>query len=133
MAIDDSGSATAELVLITPVLIMLVLLLVFAAQGSHQSSVVKRAADSAARAASLVPEHRMVSTARAAAKSDLEGSTLRCEPLGVDTQLVSVGRTKLVSVTVKCGLQNQDFVLLGNMAREFRATSTEVIDVYRAG
>ena len=133
MGNDETGSATAELVLITPVLVILLLLLIFAAQGSHQASVVKHAADSAARAASLVPEHRMASAARSAVESDLDGSTLRCSSLTVDTRLVSAGRTNVVSVTVKCRLSNNDFVLLGNQERVFSSTSSEVIDVYRAG
>lgn len=129
---DQHGSSTVELVLVAPLLIALLLFVVFAAQGSHQAAAVKHAADSGARSASMVRYSQMSVVATRAVQADLAGSKLRCGELDVRTSFENLGRTRVVTVKVTCGVAGRDFLGLGIRARDVSAISKEVIDVYRA-
>ncbi len=132
MASDDSGSSTVELVLITPVLVGLLLFLIFAAQGSHLASSVKHAADSGARAASMVSLSRAPAEARQVALRDLAAAEPDCSQIDVHSRIEILGRTRTIRVKVSCEVSNHDYLGLSIMQRTVVAESTEVFDVYRA-
>lgn len=131
MASDDSGSSTVELVLITPVLVGLLLFLIFAAQGSHLASNVKHAADSGARAGSMVSLSRAPAEARRVALRDLAAAP-DCSHIDVQSQIETLGRTRTIRVKVRCEVSSRDYLGLFIKQRTVVAESTEVFDVYRA-
>ena len=120
-----------EMVLITPLLVIFVLLIVFGGRSVESSNDVKHAADQGARAASMVASSRMDEVARAAVEADLRARRVSCPfpSVGVGTSLG--GRT--VTVTVSCRASGEGLDLLDVSTRVVRASSTEVIDRYRAG
>ena len=132
MASDDSGSSTVELVLITPVFVGLLLFLIFVAQGSHLASSVKHAADSGARAASMVSLSRAPAEARQVALRDLAAAEPDCSQIDVHSRIETLGRTRTIRVKVSCEVSNRDYLGLSIMQRTVVAESTEVFDVYRA-
>ncbi|MGA1698850.1 MAG: TadE family protein, partial [Ilumatobacteraceae bacterium] len=62
--VRDKGSASVEMVLITPLLVIFVLFVIFGGRSVESSSDVKHAADQGARAASMVATSRMPNAAR---------------------------------------------------------------------
>jgi Flp pilus assembly protein TadG len=132
VASDDSGSSTVELVLITPVLVGLLLFLIFAAQGSHLASNVKHAADSGARAGSMVSLSRAPAEARWVALRDLAAAAPDCSHIDVQSQIETLGRTRTIRVKVRCEVSSRDYLGLSITQRTVVAESTEVFDVYRA-
>ncbi len=127
----DSGSASVELVLITPLLVIFLLLVIFGGRSVESSNDVKHAADQGARAASMVASSRMAETARRAVADDLEARRVSCPFPSVDVRTSLEGRT--VTVTVSCRADDSGLDLLDVSARTVSASSTEVIDRYRAG
>lgn len=129
--IRDVGSASVELVLITPVMVIFLLLVVFGGRSVESSNDVKHAADQGARAASMVASSRMAEVARRAVTDDLEARRVSCPAPVVDVRTSLEGRT--VTVTVTCRADDRGLDLLDVPIRSVSATSTEVIDRYRAG
>lgn len=129
----DHGSAAVELVLLTPVLVVLVLFVVAAGRGGVASAHIRHAADQGARAASMTSGPAMESTARAAALSDLRSTDVACAQTSVAVAIGSSGSLRTVTVTVSCTLDRSGLSLLGLDGRTIDATSVEVIDRYRGG
>lgn len=127
----DSGSASMEMVLITPLLVIFVLLVVFGGRSVESTNDVKHAADQGARAASMVATARMPDVARRAVQADLAARRVSCPSPSVDVRTSLEGRT--VTVTVSCRADGQGLGLLDVSTRSVSATSTEVVDRYRAG
>lgn len=129
----DSGSVATELVLLTPLLVIMLMFVVHAGragQGIHQ---LKHAADQGARAASLVARPRMSSAAQQAVNEDLSTSGLSCVSPKVATNYAQSSMSSSVTVTVSCQTSNEGLSLLGAHTVSMAASSTEVIDRYRAG
>jgi len=101
-----------------------------AGQGMNQ---LKHAADQGARAASLVSQPRMSSVAQQAVVDDLSTSGLSCMSPRVGTRFVQSSMSSSVTVTVSCQTSNEGLSLLGAHTVSMAASSTEVIDRYRAG
>ena len=99
----DRGSATVELVLLAPVLVVLALFVVYAGRGAEALTQVRHSADQGARAASLVRVSRMETVGSAAVLAEVE-----------------------------CVVNKTGLGLIGLSERVVTAQSIEVIDRWRA-
>jgi len=129
---DDMGSATVELVLLTPVLMALALFVLLAGRSGEALRQVQHAADQGARAASQASATKRDDVAHAAADSDLRAVGRSCEDKSIDIEQTRIGRLDAVKVTVSCRIDHVGLQLLGLSGRYVSAESIEVIDVYRA-
>lgn len=128
----DRGSIATEVVLLTPVLVSLFLLVVWLGRAGEVVVAVRHAADQGARAASLVRSDAMDATARDAVLRDLATNAVSCRSPLVDVDRTSVGELQAVRVSVTCTVSQRGISLLGVGVRTVRASSTEVVDRYRA-
>lgn len=131
---DEAGSATAELVILTPVLILLLLFVVALGRLAGARGQVDGAAAQAARAASLARDPA-AATASAAqtAQAALGAEHITCTHLGVavDTTQFSPGGN--VAVTVSCSVDLGDLTGLHLPATEtLQDRFVEPIDRYRS-
>ena len=126
-----SGSVTVEMVLLTPVLMVLILFGVYSGRASESSIQVRHAADQAARGASKVSSARIESTASQVAERVLVGESTSCIDFSVRTSLVVQGGNNAVRVEVSCTINSQGLSLLGVTQRRVTASSTEVLDRWR--
>ena len=129
----DRGSVVTEMVLLTPLLIIMLMFVVHAGRAGQGLNQLKHAADQGARAASLVSQPRMNSVAQQAVVDDLSTSGLSCMSPRVGTHFVQSLMSSSVTVTVSCQTSNEGLSLLGAHTVSMAASSTEVIDRYRAG
>ena len=129
---DDTGSATVELVLLTPVLMTLALFVLLAGRSGEALRQVQHAADQGARAGSQASATRRDDVAHAAADSDLRAVGRACRDKSIDVQQTRIGGLDAVKVTVSCRIEHAGLHLLGLSSRIVSAESIEVIDVYRA-
>ena len=129
----DRGSVVTEMVFLTPLLIIMLMFVVHAGRAGQGINQLKHAADQGARAASLVSEARMSSVAQQAVEDDLSTSGLSCMSPRVNTNHVQSSMSSSVTVTVSCQTSNDGLSLLGAHTVSMAASSTEVIDRYRAG
>jgi len=109
------------------------LFVVFVGRAGGAVEQVRHAADEGARAASLVSRPAMVAAASSAANADLAGNGANCSSSSVAVDVVDGGEVDSVTVTVTCVINGAGTELLGASARSVTASSTEVIDRYRAG
>lgn len=128
----DRGSATVELVLITPLLMVLGLFVVAAGRSGEALRQVQHAADNGARAASQASAHGRESAGLTAALADLRAVGRSCADQSIRVVNVKVGRLDAVKVSVSCRVDHAGLQLLGLSSRRVTAESTESIDVYRA-
>lgn len=130
----ERGSATTELVLLTPVLIIVLLFVVALGRiGSSRAEVDAAARDAARDAANARSVAEAVTNSDTAARGDLENAGVTCGSLSVvlDTSNFRAGGT--VTATVSCTVALQDLVGLGlPSSRTITGRYTEPIDVYRA-
>lgn len=127
----DRGSVSVEMVLLTPVLVLFTVFAVFGGRSTETMTDVRHAADQGARAASMVSRAHMQSVARMTVLADLSERRITCSSPRIETSLDSSRRT--VTVSVACRPDDSDLGLLSVATSELRASSTEVIDVYRGG
>lgn len=129
----ERGSATLELVLVTPVLLVMLLFVVFLGRLGEARNDVDRAARDAARAASIARSAEEADTAgRDAARSTLESGGVSCRQLDVvvDTAQFSAGGD--VSATVTCTVDLADVAALTVPgAKTLSSSFTEPVDAYR--
>jgi len=129
------GSVTTELVLLTPILLVLLGFVVFAGRLGGVQQRVLSAADEGARAASLRgnPEAGR-SAAIVAVEANLGDAGLECVDLTVEVGTDDFRRGGHVTVTVRCALGLDDVVFAGLPgSRQYQASVTEVIDLWRGG
>lgn len=129
--ISQRGSVTVELVLLTPLLMILVLFGIYAGRASESLIQVRNAADQAARAASKGSRSQMQSTAMQIAERALNISGTSCSKTNIETTIISQGQDLAVLVKVSCEIKSQDLSLLGTRPRVVSASSVEVIDRWR--
>ena len=129
---SDRGSVAMEMVLLTPLLIIILMFVIHAGRAGQGVNLLKHAADQGARAASLVAEPRMISVAQQAVIQDLLTSGLSCVSPLVATNYEQSSLSASVTVTVSCQTSNEGLSLLGAHTVSMSASSTEVIDRYRA-
>ncbi len=122
---SDRGSTTAELVIIAPILLMMLLFIVYVGRLTQANSEVAQAADHAARAAALASRSNMAPRAHAAAASSLADS--KC----LNRQISVVKGGLEVTVTVTCTIVRSDLAPLAPGQQTVSATSTEIIDFKR--
>lgn len=124
----DRGSAAVEMVLLTPLLVVLLLFVVYAGRAGQATEQVRHAADQGARAASMVSRPAWVAAARQAVETDLAQNGSPCSTTGVTVTSFS----NYVTVSVTCRVERSGLGLLGLSSRVVVASSTEIIDVHRA-
>ncbi len=132
MSANDSGSASVEMVLLAPVLVLLMLFVVFLGRAGGASDQIRHAADEASRAASLVARPRMHAVAQAVAAADLSNNGFNCQSTSVAVVVSEVATVSSITVTVSCRVNQEGTALVGSNARVLVASSTEIIDRYRA-
>lgn len=129
----DRGSAAVEMVLLTPVLVVLLLFVVHVGRSGEGLSELRHAADQGARAASLVSRSRMNAAAELAVRRDLELSGSSCERPSVTVRYQVSTLSSSVRVDVRCWVSNVGLAMIGARPTQLSASSTEVIDRYRGG
>ncbi len=129
--ISQRGSVTVELVLLTPLLMILVLFGIYAGRASESLIQVRNAADQAARAASKGSRSQIQSTAMQIAERALNISGTSCSKTNIETTVISQGQDLAVLVKVSCEIKSQDLSLLGTRPRVVSASSVEVMDRWR--
>ena len=132
--VRERGSAATELVLLTPVLIIVLLFVVALGRvGSSRAEVDAAARDAARDAANARSVAGAITNGDTAARGDLAESGVTCRSLSValDTRNFRAGGT--VTATISCTVALQDLIGLGlPSSRTITARYTEPIDVYRA-
>ncbi len=124
------GSMTVEVLLLTPVLMMLVMLIVYAGRYTEASIRVHRAADVGARVASISNDSRMLWKGELAARTDIRLSKSSCQQIDVNVRKSKIGKLVTVTTTVSCVVPVMGLGMLSLPTRRVEATSTEVIDYY---
>lgn len=129
----ERGSASVELVLLTPVLIVVLLFVVGLARIANARQEVEAVAADGARAASL--ERNTAHSARAA-RSLVEGELgdrgMSCVGLKVDVDISDYRPGGSVRVTVSCTAALGDVALSGLPgSKQFRATAVVPIETHR--
>lgn len=129
------GSVTTELVLLTPVLLLLLGFVVLAGRVGGVQQQVLAAADEGARAASVRADPdsgRAAATARV--EDNLADAGVACGELSVAVDTAAFRRGGRVGVTVRCAIGLGDVAFTGLPGkRSYEATAVEVIDAYRGG
>jgi Flp pilus assembly protein TadG len=127
----ERGSATVELVLLTPVLMTLMLFVVIAGRSGESQIEVRHAADQAARAASMVHPRSMQVVAERVAREDLSKNGVGCTNSTVEVTISESEFSRSVTVSLDCVVNRDGLDLLGLGERHVDADSTEVIDRWR--
>jgi Flp pilus assembly protein TadG len=129
----DRGSAAVELVLVTPLLLMMLMLIVAAGRLVLARSQVSDAAAQAARAASLAADAGAAGPAAAAAAlAALSSDTITCGRLAVTADTADFTPGGQVSVTVSCTVALGGLALLRLPGSEtLTATVAAPIDEFR--
>lgn len=128
----EAGSATAELVILTPLLVIFLLFMVALGRLGLSRAEVNAASADGARAASLAPSAGdAAGRAEAAARSTLASRGVTCASLSVTTDTGLFGPGGRVAVTVRCGVQLGDLSPLVGGSRMVTSRFVEVTDRYR--
>ncbi len=131
---SEDGSAIAELVIVAPILLIVVVLMVALGRVDSAQGDVESAARAGVQAAVVAPDASDAQTqASTAARSSLSGAGLTCTApqISVDTSNFVAGGW--VSVSVTCVTSLADVSVPGAPgAKTLSATSSAHIDPYRA-
>ena len=132
---DESGSVATELVLLTPLLILMLLFVVALGRTVSARLDVDGAAAQAARAASIARDPATATAmAQQTATAALGSDGVTCGGLTVTTDTADFAPGGQVQVTVTCHVDLADLVGLRLPASQaVSSTATSVIDTYRAG
>lgn len=128
---SDRGSASIEMVLLAPVLMVMVLFVVYAGRSTQALVTIRQAADRGARAASMVHPSRMDVVGTQAVLDDLQRNGMQCARSMVNVAVDGETTIRSVLVEVECTISQQGLALLGIRDRTLYAKSIEVIDVWR--
>jgi Flp pilus assembly protein TadG len=130
----EAGSVATELVLLTPLLLLMLLFVVALGRTVSARLEVDGAAAQAARAASIARDPTTASAmAQQAATTALGSDGVTCGNLTVSTDTADFAPGGQVQVTVTCHVDLADLVGLRLPASQsISSTATSVIDVYRA-
>lgn len=124
------GSMTVEALILTPVLMMMAMLIVYAGRYTEASIRVHRAADVGARVASISNNSLMLWKGELSARTDIRLSKSGCREVAVNLHKSQIGKLMTVTATVSCVVPKMSLGLLSLAPRRVQATSTEVIDFY---
>ena len=134
---DERGSASLELVIWGPVLLLLLAVVVFAGRVAQAGLTVDAAAGEAARAATAADNRaQAISRARDAARTSFESAGLKCSTVdvSVDTSQWArpSGQAAIASATVSCQIELGDLVGLSVPGtKTVSSTATSALDTYR--
>ena len=133
MSVREDGSAAVELVLATPVVVLILLFVVFGGRLTVATADVNSAARASARAASLARDPATaVTVAEAAASAELEREGVPCSQVDVATDVARFVPGGTVAVEVRCEMPLRDLGMLGLPAsRTVEARQVAVVDRYR--
>jgi Flp pilus assembly protein TadG len=132
---DDRGSVAAEVTLVAPFLVML---LVFVAVVIHRGVDARMrlndAAHQAARAASIERTSvRAATAAQSTAATALASAGVACQSLSVATATAGLISGGTVTVTISCTVDFGDALILGVPGQKtLSATASEPVDTYRS-
>ncbi|MDX8053787.1 TadE/TadG family type IV pilus assembly protein [Lentzea sp. BCCO 10_0798] len=132
---EDRGSASSEIVLVTPLLVMLlVFVAVVVHRGVDARLRINDVAHQAARAASLErTTARAADQARSTATAALASAGVTCRAVAVDIATAGLRPGGSVTVTVSCDVDLGDALMLGAGQKRLSATAIEPVDTYRSG
>ncbi|MFD8716901.1 TadE family protein [Streptomyces sp. NPDC059629] len=130
---DARGSATLELVLTIPILILMLWFLVYCGRLSDTRLTIEDAAHQAARAATLDRNGQAAAVdARSTAASALSQAGVTCQSLSVATSgTLHAGSTVTVSVSCTVGLHDLALLHVPGTTT-LTAESVSPVDVYRS-
>jgi Flp pilus assembly protein TadG len=131
---DESGSVTAELVILTPLLILFLLFVVALGRVASARLDVDGAAAQAARAASIARDPTTATTvAQQTASAALGGDHVTCADLTVNTDITDFAPGGWVAVTVTCTVNMDDLTGLSlPAAHAITSRFVEDVDTYRS-
>jgi Flp pilus assembly protein TadG len=131
----EEGSVALELVLLTPLVLVLVLFVTFCGRVTRAEAIVRDAAAAGARAASLRQRAAAAQAdAHAAVLTSLSGHVGTCPTPAVLVDTAALRPGGRVAVEVRCATPLHDLGLLGVPgSRTVVARSVEVIDAWRGG
>lgn len=131
---SERGSAAAEMVLLTPVLLVMLMFVVFGGRLFDTRLDVTAAARDAAREASRHPSTAAL-VAQSAAERSLRDRHVSCATLHVITATEPYSTTgELIRVRVSCVVRLDDLILLGaGRSKSVTAEASETLDRYRSG
>ena len=134
---SDEGSATLEMVIMAPVLILFLAAVILGGRVALANQTVESAAAEAARAASIARTPGVArSSARDVAQDHLNSGGVNCAStnVGVDTSEFArrPGRSAQVTAVVSCRVRLGDLGVPGVPgSRTLTASVTSVLDTYR--
>ena len=131
---DERGSVTAELVILAPLLVLMLLFVVALGRLAGARIDVDGAAAQAARAASIARDPgSATAAAEQTAASALAGQGVTCGDLSVSVGTSNFVPGGSVSVTVACSVSLADLVGLRLPSTEtLSGTAVEPVDLYRS-
>lgn len=133
---SDTGSAAIEVVLVTPLIMMLVGLAVYAGRtATTQQDIISASRDAARAAAARQYPGPAATDGRTAAETTLRSRGVSCRGLIIEVDTTRLVPGGSVTATVRCNVELSDVTgLLGLPgSTELAATSTAVVDRYRGG
>ncbi len=130
---DESGAVATELVLLTPLLILLLLFVVALGRLAGARLEVDGAAAQAARAASIARDPAIATAmATQTAAAALGSDHVTCAHLTVATDIAAFAPGGQVTVTVTCTVDLADLTGLRlPPAESISSSATSVVDTYR--
>ncbi|MET8763053.1 TadE/TadG family type IV pilus assembly protein [Lentzea sp. NPDC004782] len=130
---DQRGSTAAELTLLTPLLVLLLLFVVFCGRLADTKLRINDAAHQAARAATVArTPSQATNNAQATASAALASAGITCQALSVSTDTQGLEPGSTLTVTVSCCIGLQDLTLLGVPgSRTFESSFSSPVDVWR--
>ena len=134
----ERGSATLELAILTPALLLLLALVVLVGRVQVAASAVEHAAFAAARDASLARTPLAAQTAATAASGrELAAQNIRCAATSVVISTAGfaapVGQPATVTATLTCTVTMGDLAMPGIPgARTLTGTATSSLDTWRS-
>ncbi len=129
----DAGFGSLELVILTPVLLLMLLLVVGFGRLTHGRELVQQAASAAARAATLDSNPiKAGSDATKAAHEVLDQAGVSCHKFIVTPDTTDFGPGGQVSVTVKCTTSLSNLGLVGFPgSKTLTASATSPLEQFR--
>lgn len=130
---DERGSAAAELTLLTPLLILLLLFVVLCGRLADTKLRINDVAHQAARAATLArTPSQATANAQSTASAALASAGITCQSLTVSTDTQGLKPGSTVTVTVSCTVGLGDLAMLGVPgSRTFESSFSSPVDVWR--
>ncbi|MBN1174645.1 MAG: pilus assembly protein [Micromonosporaceae bacterium] len=131
----DAGSSTAEMALITPLLVMVLLLVVLCGRLVAAQIDVDAAASSGARSGSIArTEAAARAEAERTARDTLAARGITCRDATVTIDTGGLRPASAVTVTISCVVRLADLLLLGVPGtKRVSASATSPIDQWRGG